>query len=352
MHNLLAKNDNSWKLSSIAMDRTVCIGIQNENQEEQDVSSHKAITYTLLLMAACNGIIEIVELVIRFHPQSIEHVCEDEQNILYMAVKHHQLEIFRMLKKRKMVRHLAGKIDNKNNTVLRNIADFKGGSQPGYALQLQEELHWFERIEKKLPYHYIIHKNDNNQTARELFEQKHKQLLKDAREWIKGTAQSCSAVAVLVATVVFAAAYTVPGGTNDRGLPRLLYHPIFVVFMVMDVVALASSLASVVMFLSILTSPCELWDFRRSLPRKLMAGFAFLFFSMATTILVFTATILVNIKLDKSKWNSSYSAAFFPVSIFAMMQFTLYVAMKGCLMALLRSLKKIVPQVDQKEQEK
>jgi hypothetical protein len=144
MHNLLAKNDNSWKLSSIAMDRTVCIGIQNENQEEQDVSSHKAITYTLLLMAACNGIIEIVELVIRFHPQSIEHVCEDEQNILYMAVKHHQLEIFRMLKKRKMVRHLAGKIDNKNNTVLRNIADFKGGSQPGYALQLQEELHWFE----------------------------------------------------------------------------------------------------------------------------------------------------------------------------------------------------------------
>jgi len=56
-----------------------------------------------------------------------------------------------------------------------------------------------------------------------------------------------------------------------------------------------------------------------------MAGFALLFFSMATTILVFTTTILVNIKLEKSKWNSTYSAAFFPVSIFAMMQFNLYV---------------------------
>ncbi|WJX26843.1 hypothetical protein P8452_15716 [Trifolium repens] len=361
MHNLvqelvhlLAKNDSSWQHSYIARDRPVVPmgrshhiieGKQKEKQEEKDVSSHKATIYTPLLMAACNGIIEIVEVIIHFHPQSIEHVSEDEQNILYMAVKHRQLRIFRMLKKLKIVRRLAGKIDKESNTVLHNTAEFKGGSQPGYALQLQEELHWFERIEKRLPYHYIVHKNNNDKTARELFEEKHEQLLKDAREWIKETAQSCSAVAVLVATVVFAAAYTVPGGTDDFGFPRLLHHPIFVVFTVMDVVALASSLASVVMFLSILTSPCELWDFRRSLPRKLMAGFAFLFFSMATTVLVFSATILVNIKLDNSKWTSSltYCAAFFPVSIFAMMQFPLYVAMKRCVVTVFRKLKKIVP---------
>jgi hypothetical protein len=76
-----------------------------------------------------------------------------------------------------------------------------------------------------------------------------------------------------------------------------------------------------------------------------MAGFAFLFFSMATTVLVFSATILVNIKLDNSKWTSSltYCAAFFPVSIFAMMQFPLYVAMKRCVVTVFRKLKKIVP---------
>ncbi|KAJ1402202.1 PGG domain [Sesbania bispinosa] len=320
---------------------------QRENQEEQkeqEVTS-KPISYTPLLMAACNGITEIVEEIIHFHPQSVEHVSEDEQNILYMAVKHRQIEIFRLLKKLKMVRRLAGKIDKESNTILHYTADFKGGSQPGYALQLQEELHWFQRIEKRLPYHYIIHNNKNNQTARELFEEKHEQLLKDAREWIKETAQSCSAVAVLVATVVFAAAYTVPGGTDDHGIPRFLHHPIFLVFTVMDVVALASSLASVVMFLSILTSPCEMWDFRRSLPRKLMAGFALLFFSMATTMLSFSATVLINIKLEKNKWTSSvtYTAAFFPVSIFAMMQFPLYVAVKGCVRSLLRRLKKIIP---------
>jgi ankyrin repeat protein len=159
MHNLvqelvylLAKNDNSWQHSSIARDRTVSMGRsshiiegkQKEKQEEKDVSSHKATIYTPLLMAACNGIIEIVEVIIHFHLRSIEHVSEDEQNILYMAVKHRQLQIFRMLKKLKIVRRLAGKIDKESNTVLHNTAEFKGGSQPGYALQLQEELHWFE----------------------------------------------------------------------------------------------------------------------------------------------------------------------------------------------------------------
>ncbi|KAL9321065.1 hypothetical protein ACSQ67_012904 [Phaseolus vulgaris] len=262
-----------------------------------------------------------------------------------MAVKHRQKEIYRILKKLKMVRSLAGKIDKDNNTVLHHTAEFQGGSQPGYAMQLQEELHWFDRIEKRVPYHYTIHKNQHNQTAKQLFVEKHASLLKDAREWIKETAQSCSAVAVLVATVVFAAAYTVPGGTDDYGFPRFLHHAIFFVFTIMDIVALIGSLASVIMFLSILTSPCEMWDFRKSLPRKLMAGFALLFFSMATTMLAFSATILINIKLEGNKWTSSltYCAAFFPVCIFALVQFPLFMAIKGCVRSLRRNLKKIIP---------
>ncbi|KAK7245568.1 hypothetical protein RIF29_40415 [Crotalaria pallida] len=356
---LLAKNDHSWQHSSIARDRTVSMGrsghyaeepkgkehVEPQEEHKEKKAADRPVIYTPLLMAAASGITEIVEVIIRLHPQSIEHVSEDEQNILYMAVKHRQMKIYRILKKLKMVGRLAAKIDKKSNTVLHYTADFKGGSQPGYALQLQEELHWFERIEKRLPYHYTIHYNKDNKTAKQLFVEKHEGLLLEARNWIKETAQSCSAVAVLVATVVFAAAYTVPGGTDENGLPKFLHDPIFLVFTIMDVVALACSLASVVMFLSILTSPCEMWDFRKSLPRKLMAGFAFLFFSMATTMLSFSATVLINIKLEKNKWTSSltYAAAFFPVSIFALMQFPLYVAMKGCIRSLLKILKKIIP---------
>ncbi|RDY12334.1 Ankyrin repeat-containing protein NPR4, partial [Mucuna pruriens] len=362
MHNLakelvylLAKNDYSWRNTAIARDRTVSMGSsqpEEKNKEKKDeVEEQKKQeragkpTYTPLLMAACNGITEIVEVIIHLHPHSIEHVSDDEQNILYMAVKHRQKEIYQILKKLKMVRSLAGKIDKESNTVLHYTAEFQGGAQPGYAMQLQEELHWFDRIQKRLPYHYTIHKNQDNKTARELFVEKHGALLKDAREWIKETAQSCSAVAVLVATVVFAAAYTVPGGTDDDGFPRFLHNPIFLVFTIMDIVALVSSLASVIMFLSILTSPCEMWDFRKSLPRKLMAGFALLFFSMATTMLSFSATILININLEKNRWTSSltYSAAFFPVCIFAIVQFPLFVAAKGCVQSIRRNLKKIIP---------
>lgn len=162
MHNLakelvflLAKKDYSWRNTAIAWDRTVSTGRSQheenpkekkseQEEEKKQEGARKPTTYTPLLMAACNGITEIVELIIHFHPHSIEHVSEDEQNILYMAVKHRQKEIYRILKKLKMVRSLAGKIDKDNNTVLHYTAQFQGGSQPGYAMQLQEELHWFD----------------------------------------------------------------------------------------------------------------------------------------------------------------------------------------------------------------
>ena len=53
-------------------------------------------------------------------------------------------------------------------------------------------------------------------TADELLQETHSKQLKDAQKWIKETSQSCSAVAVLVATVVFAAAYTVPGSYKTK----------------------------------------------------------------------------------------------------------------------------------------
>ena len=59
-----------------------------------------------------------------------------------------------------------------------------------------------QRVRKKIPSHYEIHRNNNNMTADELLQETHSKQLKDAQKWIKETSQSCSAVAVLVATVV------------------------------------------------------------------------------------------------------------------------------------------------------
>ncbi|XP_059437023.1 protein ACCELERATED CELL DEATH 6-like [Corylus avellana] len=306
--------------------------------------------YTPLLIAASKGIQEIFDEILEVHPQAIEHVSQDEENILHVAIRHRQREIFRRVKNMKIImdRRLVSRIDKRGYTILHHVADMKdydGGTRAGPALQLQEELKWLKRVQKIIPNQYVIHRNNDNKTADELFKLNHADLLKRAQRWTKETSQSCSAVSVLVATVVFAAAYTVPGGNDDSGQPHFLNSPFFLFFTVMDVVSLASSLTSVVTFLSILSSPFELEDFHRSLPSKLMIGFSLLFFSVTATMLSFTATILLIIRLEKRRWTSSliYTAAFLPVAVFALMQFPLYIAFTRGVHSLLKKILKRVP---------
>lgn len=188
-----------------------------------------------------------------------------------------------------------------------------------------------QRVEKIVPQHLHLHCDTDRLTAGDLLDVEHDHMLADAQKWIKETAQSCSTVAILVATVVFAAAYTIPSGitskdNNHDDSTKIFKSPVFILFTVMDIVALALSLASVVMFLSILNAPCELWDFHKSLPRKLTIGFTFLFMSLATTMISFSATVFITIQLQWKDWTSTlvYSAALFPVTMFALIEFPLY----------------------------
>ncbi|KAF3450499.1 hypothetical protein FNV43_RR06583 [Rhamnella rubrinervis] len=291
---------------------------------------------TSLLVATTNGIVEIVEEILKVFPQAVEHVSDAGQNILHIAIKHRQLEIFHLVTKQMALSksRLVRRIDNNGYTLLHQagVMRYYTGTLPGPAFQLQEELWWFERVRNLIPSHYERHCSIKwKETAEVFFHRQHKDLLKEAQDWLKRTSESCSTVAVLIATVAFAAAYTIPGGSNpETGVPILLHDAFFLVFTVMDVLSLASSLTSVVMFLSILTSPFELQDFHRSLPRKLTLGFIFLFFSVAATMLAFAATIVLTVHLKK-RWITTliYSLAFLPVSVFALLQFPLYIALKN-----------------------
>ncbi|XP_028786482.1 uncharacterized protein LOC114742375 [Neltuma alba] len=312
---------------------------------EQPIPSN---VYTPLLLAASTGIVEIAKRIIDLHPDSISHISHDEQNILHVAVKHRRKNIYKLLKKYGALNRLGSQMSNKGRTLLHHVARmdyYDGGTQSGVVFQLQDELRWFERVKKKVPRPFSLYCNDDNLTARELFELEHLEMHKEAQGWIKETAQSCSAVAVLVATVVFAAAFTVPGGTDEKGVPVLLNSPLFLFFTIMDVVGLASSLVSVMLFLSILTSPFQMQEFYKSLPRKLTMGFTLLFISLMTTMLAFGSTILLTIRMEDKKWSSSliYSVTFFPVTLFALTQFPVIMAVKYRTRRLWKSLKKMVP---------
>ena len=73
-----------------------------------------------------------------------------------------------------------------------------------------------QRVKEVTPSHYFDHRNNQKLTAEGLFDKTNKELRQKAIEWIKRTAEGCSLVAVLIATVAFAAAYTIPGGSNGQ----------------------------------------------------------------------------------------------------------------------------------------
>ncbi|KAK4440354.1 Ankyrin repeat-containing protein ITN1 [Sesamum alatum] len=159
---------------------------------------------------------------------------------------------------------------------------------------MQRELLWFKEVEKVVPPSHLEERNRQGLRPRELFSKKHKSLLANGEKWMKETANNCMIVATLIATVAFAAAFTLPGGNNgDTGMPILIKRTWFTVFAVSNAVALFCSTASVITFLSILTSRYQEDDFLVSLPTKLMFGLTTLMFSIVGVIFAFTTTFFL-----------------------------------------------------------
>ena len=137
-------------------------------------------------------------------------------------------------------------------------------------------------------------------TARELFTKNHKKLIEDAENSTKGIASSCTVVGALIITMMFSAAFTVPGGTGDTGLPLLLANKFFKIFIVFDTISLVSSITSVIIFLGMLTSRYAEDDFLKSLPTKMMIGLFTLFFSIVTMMIAFSCALII--LLDGEAW--------------------------------------------------
>ena len=101
-----------------------------------------------LFTATRRGTEKIVKLIIRLHPQAIDQRDEMNRSILDVAVMFRQKKIFDIVKEQKIpMARMRRFVDNRGNTLLHHVADMKKNSEvtkPGPALQLQEELKWFE----------------------------------------------------------------------------------------------------------------------------------------------------------------------------------------------------------------
>lgn len=184
---------------------------------------------------------------------------------------------------------------------------------------------YVQRLEKLCPPYLVYHRNEENKTAHELFAEDKVKPHEEAKEWLKRTSEHCTVVIILIATVAFAAAYTVPGGPDETGFPILLHRPLFIIFAITDVLSLGFALTAVVVFLTILTSPYRLIDFRRLFPQKLWLGFTLLFLSVSMMMVAFAATIILMIH-SKERWIkiALYIIAFFPIVLFMLSYIPIY----------------------------
>ncbi|KAF8376997.1 hypothetical protein HHK36_030369 [Tetracentron sinense] len=281
-------------------------------------------------MATKFGTIEIVMACIECSPDLILF-CTAYYSIFHTAVEYRQVKIFNLIYGGDArATELFHKRDEFGSTILHLAAKLAPSPQlnsvSGAALQMQRELQWFKEVEKIVRPSYKDWTNCQGKTAQVLFTEEHKDLVKEGEKWMKDTATSCMLVATLVATIVFAAAFTIPGGNdNGRGIPIFLKYNSFKVFIVSDALALFSAATSVLMFLSILTSRYGEEDFLKSLPTKIIIGLAFLFFSIATMMIAFSAALSI-ILSESWAWASFPIAliACFPVTLFALLQFPLF----------------------------
>ncbi|KAH7840754.1 hypothetical protein Vadar_021125 [Vaccinium darrowii] len=297
-------------------------------------SKANRIFFSVLGDAAILGACEVVEEIVEVCPNGITYKRNSDQKSLFqLAIDNRQENVFNLIYQLDENQDtFLLKLDNLQNNALHTTGNFGDRQQlslqanvAGAALQLQRELQWFKAVEKLLLPQRIYQRNSEDKTPQDVFTETHKNLVKDGEKWMKETASSCTIVAALIVTVVFAAAITVPGGLNNvDGLPIFLEDRVFFLFGMFDALALFSSTTSLLIFLSIFTSRYGEQDFLYSLPRKLIIGLVTLFLSVISMMIAFGATLKI-VFGHKRAWFviPVVVLSSLPITLFALLQFPL-----------------------------
>ncbi|KAG6703553.1 hypothetical protein I3843_07G086100 [Carya illinoinensis] len=104
---------------------------------------------TPLLLAAKNGITEIVERILEAYPFAVNDVNEDNKNIVLLAVEYRQPKVYEVLLRPRYISNesMFRKLDKEDNSALHlaaKLGDKRPWQIPGAALQMQWENKWYE----------------------------------------------------------------------------------------------------------------------------------------------------------------------------------------------------------------
>ncbi|CAI9293558.1 unnamed protein product [Lactuca saligna] len=282
--------------------------------------------------AARKDAYEVVDEILMRCPEAIRYKDKSGYDIIQLAVMHRSQNIYELInilgERRNVYRTIE---DSSQNNMLHLVGRLapthKLKLRTGAALQLQRELQWHEVVKNMVSPAYITKENIFNETPDMVFTKEHKHLVKEGEQWMKVVAESCSITAALIATIVFAAAITVPGGSKqDTGIPVFTENVAFTVFAVADAISLFASSTSLLVFQSILTGRFSEQDFQTSLPNRLILGLCSLMISTTAMMVAFSATLFF-VFCHGKRWMLAPICvlAFLPILSFATFQLPLMV---------------------------
>ncbi|KAI3818883.1 hypothetical protein L1987_12704 [Smallanthus sonchifolius] len=327
---LLIKEDNSWeKTESWTNNRGSKIHeyarSMSTAKPEQKITTVSEANYhkpdTPLLLATKHDSTEIVREILNRYPQAVEHVDKDGRNILHLAILYRRYEIIDIVEEMEYpLDRLRGRLDKNYNTLLHMVGqkvDELKEDVKHPAEQLKDDQRLYTRVEKICTLLDTTTRNSDEKTASEVFSETNDKLRMEAKEWMCENAKNCSVVAVLIATVAFTSAYTVPGGPDKSGHPVLRHEPMFLLFTLADAISLSASLTAVIIFLNIVTSPFRFKDFGSSLFEKQLTALILLIVAVAMMMVAFAATLVLTIS-NEATWSDMtlYGVSFFPVIVF------------------------------------
>ncbi|PON54447.1 Ankyrin repeat-containing domain containing protein, partial [Parasponia andersonii] len=170
-------------------------GINCSHETDKRTSTEmKHRTQTAIIIAAENGIAEIVERILEKYPVAIHDVDSNMRNILLLAAKNRHLKVYKLLKKsKKNSRDIVLRtVDKDRNCALHFAAmvdenNLKPWPIPGAALQMQWEIKWYKFVEKSMPPHFFLRANNKGETPQQIFTKNHKALVKAGGEWLTST---------------------------------------------------------------------------------------------------------------------------------------------------------------------
>ncbi|CAL9205805.1 unnamed protein product [Musa hybrid cultivar] len=265
-----------------------------------------------LILGAQMGIPEFVSTILRVCPEAATYLDTRGRSVLQVAIEHGNREIVRTI--REMTRGknpilpswLLSRVDKGTGRTILHFASANAPEHNQDALQMQDELRWFETVRDMVPKELVYSRNAQEMTAEEMFTKSHQALLKSCKVQLMETGRLCSG---LVAAVVFASSFSVPGDKDPTtGNPVYFGRAAFTVFSHAYVIGLSCAATSLVLFLSLAMSPYKEQQFRRIIPTK----YFFARSSFAMAMLSFLVAFTCNIYLQIYGWQKAKSKDLIP----------------------------------------